>query len=67
MGKNIPYITAYQRENTVQVNLRLSRKYDADVIDVLNNLDKGKATYLNDLIRADMANGGAIAKRVIED
>ena len=57
------YIIDYQRENTIQVNLRLSRKYDADVIDALNSLDKGKATYLKELIREDMAKGGVIAKR----
>ena len=55
MGNNIDYITRYQKENTIQVNLRLSKKYDADVIEWLNALeDKGKATYLKELIRGDM-------------
>ncbi len=55
MGNNITYITRYQKENTILVNIRLSKKYDADVIEWLNTLeDKGKATYLKELIRADM-------------
>jgi len=55
MGNNIDYITRYQKENTIQVNLRLSKKYDADVIEWLNALeDKGKATYLKELVREDM-------------
>ena len=67
MANNVKYIIQYQKENTVQINLRLSRKYDADVIEALDNLvDKGKATYLKELVRADIANGGVIAKRVIE-
>ena len=36
--------------------IRLSKKYDADIIEWLNALEtKGKATYLKELIRADMA------------
>ena len=55
MSNNITYITKYQKENTIQVNLRLSKKDDADVIEWLNDLeDKGKATYLKELIREDM-------------
>ena len=58
---NIKYITKYQKENTIQVNLRLSKKYDADIIDWLNKLgDKGKATYLKELIRADMGSDRVI-------
>ena len=67
MGNDIKYIIEYQKENTIQINLRLSKKYDADVIEVLNALDKGKATYLKELVRADIANDGAIAKRIPED
>ena len=56
MSNNVKYIEKYQKENTIQVNLRLSKKYDADIIDWLNALEtKGKATYLKELIRADMA------------
>ena len=61
---NIKYITEYQKENTVQVNLRLSKKYDADIIAWFNDLgDKGKATYIKELIREDIAGlrPGAIA------
>ena len=56
MSSNVKYIEKYQKENTIQVNLRLSKKYDADIIEWLNALEtKGKATYLKELIRADMA------------
>lgn len=56
MSNNVKYIEKYQKENTIQVNLRLSKKYDADIIEWLNALEtKGKATYLKELIRADMA------------
>ena len=57
MGNNIKYIAEYQKANTIQVNIRLSKKYDADVIEKLNSLGIGKATYIKDLIRADMASG----------
>ena len=56
MTNNVKYIMKYQKENTVQINLRLSKKYDADIIEWLNALEtKGKATYLKELIREDMA------------
>ena len=55
MSNNVKYIEKYQKENTIQVNLRLSKKYDTDIIDWLNSLgNKGKATYLKELIREDM-------------
>lgn len=58
MANNVKYIIEYQKANTVQINLRLSKKYDADVIEKLNSLeDIGKATYLKELVRADIANG----------
>lgn len=56
MSNNIKYITKYQKENTIQVNIRLSKKYDADVIAKLNSLDgKGKSTYIKELIRKEIA------------
>ena len=55
MANNVKYIEKYQKEHTIQVNLRLSKKYDADIIDWLNSLgNKEKATYLKELIREDM-------------
>lgn len=55
MGNNIQYISEYQKANTVQVNMRLNKKYDADIIDFLNGLDDtGKATIIKQLIREDM-------------
>ena len=67
MANNMKYIIRYQKDNTVQVNLRLNKKYDNDVIEALNALeDKGKATYLKELVRADIANGNKIANTVTE-
>ena len=56
MANNIKYIQQYQKDNTVQVNVRLSKKYDADILEWLSRLDGvGKATYIKKLIREDMA------------
>lgn len=56
MSNNIKYIAKYQKANTTQVNIRLSKKYDADVLDKLNSLvDEGKSTYIKKLIRDDIA------------
>ena len=55
MANNIKYIQKYQKDNTVQVNVRLSKKYDADILEWLSHLDGvGKATYIKKLIREDM-------------
>ena len=53
MSNNSKYITKYQKENTTQVNVRLSKKYDADIIAWLDSKD-AKATYIKQLIREDM-------------
>lgn len=67
MANNVKYIMKYQKANTRQINVRLSKKYDSDIIGVLDALeDKGKATYLKELVRADIANDCVIAKRIIE-
>ncbi len=56
MSNNINYIIKYQKDNTVQINVRLSKKYDADILAHLNSLDnKGKSTYIKELVRKDMA------------
>ena len=58
-NENISYITRYQKANTTQVNVRLSKKYEADIINWLNSLgDIGKATYIKKLIREDMERNG---------
>jgi S-adenosylmethionine:tRNA-ribosyltransferase-isomerase (queuine synthetase) len=58
-NENISYITRYQKANTTQINVRLSKKYDADIINWLNSLgDLGKATYIKKLIREDMERNG---------
>ena len=68
MSNNIKYISKYQKDNTIQINIRLSRKYDADVLDKLNSLDEGKSTYIKRLIREDLARTGVavLSERVEE-
>ena len=58
MANDIKYITKYQKANTKQINIRLNKKYDADIIEWLDLLgeDFGKATYIKQLIRDDMKN-----------
>lgn len=62
MANDISYITKYQKANTTQVNVRLSYKYDADIVAWMDKiepeLDTGKATYIKALIRADMKKRG---------
>lgn len=53
MSNNSKYITKYQKANTIQVNVRLSKKYDADIIAWLDS-KAAKATYIKQLIREDM-------------
>ncbi len=61
MGNNIQYISKYQKANTIQVNMRLNKKYDADVIAKLTSLDNtGKSTYIKRLIREDIARANGV-------
>lgn len=59
---DLSYITRYQKANTTQVNIRLSYKYEADMVDwmskIESELDMGKATYIKKLIREDMKKRG---------
>ncbi len=59
---DLSYITRYQKANTTQVNIRLSYKYEADMVDwmskIESELDIGKATYIKRLIREDMKKRG---------
>ena len=60
MPNNIDYIAKYQKVNTIQINIRLNKKYDTDIIEHLNSLgDKGKATYIKELIRKEIARQGS--------
>ena len=45
----------YNKENTVQISLKLNRTTDADLIDSLNRIEN-KQGYIKDLIRRDIAN-----------
>ena len=51
--KYIDYISQYNRKNTVAVCLRLSKKYDMDIIERLAQ-QPSKAGYIKELIRRDM-------------
>ena len=44
----------YNKENTVQIYLKLNRSTDADLIDSLNRV-KNKQGYIKELIRRDIA------------
>ena len=41
----------YDKDNTVQIKLKLNKKTDADIIDLLNNQDN-KQGFIKALIRA---------------
>lgn len=46
-------IAAYDRKNTIQVKLKLNKKYDADIIDKLDTVGN-KQGYIKQLIRDDI-------------
>lgn len=43
----------YDKENTVQVKLKLNKKTDADILEKLESVDS-KQGYIKELIRADL-------------
>lgn len=45
----------YNKENTVQISLKLNRSTDADLIDSLNRV-RNKQGYIKELIRRDIDN-----------
>lgn len=47
----------WDKENTIQIKLKLNTTNDADIIEKLNSVEK-KQTYIKELIRADIAKGG---------
>lgn len=44
----------YNKENTIQISLKLNRSTDADLIDSLNRV-RNKQGYIKELIRRDIA------------
>lgn len=44
----------YNKENTVQISLKLNRSTDADLIDSMNRI-ANKQGYIKELIRRDIA------------
>ena len=53
MNKRSKAVWEYNKENTVQVALRLNKNTDADVIKWLN-AQKNKQGYIKELIRQDI-------------
>ena len=51
--KQLEYIADYDRENTVQVKLKLNTKTDSDILERLASVPN-KQGYIKALIRADM-------------
>lgn len=48
----------YDKENTVQVKLKLNKKKDADILGKLDSVEY-KQKYIKELIRADISKGDA--------
>ena len=45
-------INRYQKKNVIQLNIRLNKKTDADIIAILNS-KASKSGYIKELIRLD--------------
>ena len=45
-------INRYQKKNVIQLNIRLNKKTDADIISILNS-KTSKSGYIKSLIRGD--------------
>lgn len=48
----------YEKENTVQISLKLNKKYDADIIDFFSTLDESKLGFIKKAIRNEMKREG---------
>lgn len=44
----------YDKENTKNINLRLNKKTDKDILDFLETVEPSKMGYIKNLIRNDM-------------
>ena len=44
------WVIAYEKENYHRLNVRLSKKYDQDIIEYLNQF-KNKASYIKSVLR----------------
>lgn len=52
-------INRYQKSNIIQVNLRLNKKTDADIIAALETVGN-KQGYIKDLIRLDILRDNSV-------
>ena len=55
MKPNVKASIKYDKENTVQVRIKLNKKTDADIIETLDSVPN-KQGYIKDLIRKDIGN-----------
>ena len=44
----------YDKENTKNINLRLNKKTDKDILDFLETVEPSKMGYIKNLIRKDI-------------
>ena len=51
-SKKAAYNTAYNKANTVVLNIRLNKRTDKDIIRLLADIDN-KSGYIKELMRAD--------------
>ena len=59
MNKKQEYIKSYNKENYIQVILRLSKSQDVEIINHLNGLQESKNSYIKRLVLEDMENSKA--------
>lgn len=56
INKKAEYNTAYNKANTVVINIRLNKKTDADIIEALETC-ANKSKLIKDLIRREISEG----------
>ena len=56
MSNKSKYNTAYNKANTVVINIRLNKKTDADIITALESVGN-KSKLIKDLIRREIEEG----------
>lgn len=54
MNRRTASVNKYNKENTSATLLRFNKKTDADIIEILDQLEN-KQGYIKDLIRSDMS------------
>ena len=65
-SKKAEYNTAYNKANTVVINIRLNQRTDKDLIRLLADIDN-KTGYIKELMRADKAKSTSDAGAIYPD